>query len=70
MQLLRVMLLSYFCRVLLRKQIHKKTIIRGNKEETVVTEHTQIEKDFDGPEELRQSVQEVLQQFMDGSEEQ
>ena len=53
------------CRVVLRKQIHKKTIIRDGQEETLVTEDTHIEQDSEAPEELRESVQEVIDRFME-----
>jgi hypothetical protein len=56
-------------RVLLRKQIHRKTVVRDGLEETVVTEETQVVQDNDGPEELRQSVKEVIDRFMETSEE-
>jgi len=52
------------CRVVLRKQVHKKTVIRDGQEETLVTEDTHIEQDSEGPEELRESVQEVIDRFM------
>ena len=50
----------------MKKQIHKKTIIRDGKEETIVTEDTHIEQDNDGPPELRESMQTVMDQFMEG----
>jgi len=55
------------CRVVLRKQVHKKTVIRDGQEETLVTEDTHIEQDNDGPEELRESVREVIDKFMEVS---
>lgn len=56
------------CRVVLRKQVHKKTVIRDGQEETLVTENTRIEQDSDGPEELRETVQEVIDRFMEASD--
>jgi len=53
------------CRVVLRKQVHKKTVIRDGQEETLVTEDTRIEQDNDGPEELRESVRDVIDKFME-----
>ena len=50
----------------MRKQIHKKTIVRDGKEETIVTEDTHIEQDNEGPPELRDSMQTVVDQFMEG----
>ena len=55
------------CRVVLRKKVHKKTVIHDGQEETVVTEDTHIEQDSDGPEELHESVREVIDRFMDVS---
>lgn len=54
-------------RVLLKKQIHKKTIVQSGKEETIVTEDTRIEQDYNAPQELQESVQELIQQFLDSN---
>ena len=51
----------------MRKQVHKKTVIRDGKEETIVTEDTHVEQDNEGPEELRDNMQTLIDQFMDGS---
>ena len=51
-------------RLLLRKHIHKKTIIHGGKEETLVTETTRVEQDSDPPADLSPSISAVIQQFM------
>lgn len=51
----------------MRKQVHKKTVIRDGKEETIVTEDTHVEQDNEGPEELRESMQQLIDQFMEGS---
>ena len=51
----------------MRKQVHKKTIIRDGKEETIVTEDTHVQQDNEGPEELQGSMQEIIDQFMEGS---
>jgi len=53
--------------VVLRKQVHKKTVIRDGQEETLVTEDTHIEQDDDGPDELRDSVCEIIDRFMEVS---
>lgn len=53
---------------MLRKQVHKKTVIRDGQEETFVTEDTRIEQDNDGPEELRESVRDVIDKFMEVTE--
>jgi len=49
---------------LLRKHVHKKTIIHGGKEETLVTETTRVEQDSDPPVELSPSISAVIEQFM------
>ena len=49
----------------MRKQVHKKTVIRDGREETIVTEDTNIEQDNEGPEELQDSMQRVIDQFME-----
>jgi len=54
-------------RVVVRKQVHKKTVIRDGQEETLVTEDTRVEQDSDGPDELRDSVRDVIDRFMDVS---
>ena len=48
--------------------MHKKTVIRDGKEETIVTEDTHVEQDNEGPEELQDSMQRVIDQFMEGGE--
>jgi len=53
-------------RVVMKKQAHKKTIIKDGKEETIVTEDTHIAQDNEGPEELRDSMQQLIDQFMEG----
>lgn len=50
----------------MKKQVHKKTIIKDGREETIVTEDTHVEQDQEGPEELRESMQQVIDQFMEG----
>ena len=49
---------------MLRKHIHKKTIVHGGKEETLVTETTRVEQDSDPPAELSPSINAVIHQFM------
>lgn len=53
----------------MRKQVHKKTVIRDGREETIVTEDTNIEQDNEGPEELQDSMQRVIDQFIAGEAE-
>ena len=51
--------------MVLRKHVHKKTVIRDGQEETLVTEDTRVEQDSDGPPELRDTVRDVINRFMD-----
>jgi len=48
----------------LRKHVHKKTIVHGGKEETLVTETTRVEQDSDPPSDLGPSINAVIHQFM------
>jgi len=41
-------------------------MLRDGREETVVTEDTHVEQDNEGPEELRESMQQAIDQFMEG----
>ena len=52
----------------MEKQVHKKTVIRDGKEETIITEDTHVEQDNEGPEELRENMQRVVDDFMEGKE--
>lgn len=49
---------------MLRKHVHKKTIIHGGKEETLVTETTRVEQDSDPPADLGPSIDAVIHQFL------
>jgi len=51
-------------RLVLRKHVHKKTIIHGGKEETLVTETTHVEQDSDPPPDMSASIDQVIRQFM------
>merc|ERR550532_1087057 len=53
-------------RLVMKKQVHKKTIVRDGKEETIVTEDTHVEQDNEGPDELREDIQNIVDQFMTG----
>lgn len=48
--------------------MHKKTVIRDGKEETVVTEDTHVEQDNEGPQELQESLQGMINTVMEGGE--
>ena len=39
--------------------------MKDGKEETVITEDTHVEQDNEGPEELRDSMQKIIDEFMD-----
>ena len=46
------------------KQIHTKTVLKDGKEHTTVHEETNVQED-DAPDELRESMQDIINQFMD-----
>jgi len=52
------------CRLVLRKHVHKKTIIHAGKEETLVTETTRVEQDAEPPADLGPSIDAVIHQFI------
>ena len=51
----------------MKKRIHKKTIIRDGKEETIVTEDSEVEQNDDAPDELRDDIKNIIDQFMEGT---
>jgi len=51
----------------MKKRIHKKVIIRDGKEETIVNEESHVEQPDEAPQELRNSMQQIIDQFMEGS---
>ena len=56
--------MSTVIRILLRQRIHKKTVVSGGMEETVITEDTQVIQDCHSPEELRDTVQQIIGKFV------
>ncbi|XP_076460031.1 uncharacterized protein LOC143293050 isoform X35 [Babylonia areolata] len=59
---------SYTHRVVMRKEVHQKTTIRPDgQEETVIREDSQIHQDSEPPEDLRKSMEEIMQHFMQDS---
>lgn len=54
-------------RVMMKKEIRKKKILRDGKEETIITEDVHMVQDEEEPEELRDSVQMIIDQFMEGT---
>lgn len=61
-------LLCMQCRLVLRRHIHKRTIRRGSKEETHISETTHVEQDEETPPELKESIQCVVDQFLAGKD--
>lgn len=52
---------------MMKKEIRKKKILRDGKEETIITEDVHMVQDEEEPEELRDSVQMIIDQFMEGT---
>ena len=63
----------YFCfdlicipnRLTMKKEIHTRTMMKDGKEQTFVHEEAQIEQEEDPPEELKDSMQQIIDQFME-----
>ncbi|CAG5127955.1 unnamed protein product, partial [Candidula unifasciata] len=52
-------------RLMMKKEIHKRTLLGyDGQEHTSVYEDSQIQQDTEPPEELRESMQEIINQFM------
>lgn len=64
---LKYMLECLIFRVMMKKEIRKKKILRDGKEETIITEDVHMVQDEEEPEELRDSVQMIIDQFMEGT---
>ncbi|XP_056019544.1 uncharacterized protein LOC125671322 isoform X7 [Ostrea edulis] len=52
-------------RLTMKKEIHSRTILKDGKEQTFVHEEAQIEQEEDPPEELKESMQQIIDQFME-----
>lgn len=50
--------------MVMTKQIHTKTVLKDGMEHTTVHEETNVQED-DAPDELRESMQDIINQFMD-----
>lgn len=51
---------------MMKKEIHRRTLIGADgKEQTSVMEDSQIQQDAEPPEELRESMQQIIDQFME-----
>ena len=56
----------YAIRVVMKKEVHKKTVIKPDgQEETIIKEDSQIHQDSEPPEELRESMQQIINEFME-----
>lgn len=56
----------YNFRVILRRCVHKKTVITGCQEETMVTEDTHVEQDSETPREIDHAIRLIIEQFVQG----
>ncbi|KAK7506469.1 hypothetical protein BaRGS_00002581 [Batillaria attramentaria] len=53
-------------RMVMKKEVHKRTMIHPDgQEETTIREDSQIHQDSEPPEELRDSMQQIINQFME-----
>ncbi|KAH9512853.1 hypothetical protein Btru_036761 [Bulinus truncatus] len=53
-------------RLMMKKEVHKKTTIGlDGQEHTTIQEDSQVQQDNEPPEELRESMQEIINQFME-----
>lgn len=50
--------------LMMKKEIHKKTYIRDGRDETFIQEESRVEQQNETPEELRESMQQIIDQFM------
>lgn len=51
---------------MMKKEVHKKTTIGlDGQEHTTIREDSQVQQDNEPPEELRESMQEIINQFME-----
>lgn len=49
----------------MKKEIHTRTVMKDSREQTFVHEEAQIEQEEDTPEELKDSMQQIIDQFME-----
>ncbi|XP_076454790.1 uncharacterized protein LOC143289416 isoform X40 [Babylonia areolata] len=53
-------------RVVMKKEVHKKTVLRPDgQEETIIKEESEVHQDSEPPEELRDSMQQIINQFIE-----
>ena len=55
---------SIIFRITMKKEIHTKTVLKDGQEQTFVHEDSQVEQDPNAPEELRESMQQIIDEFM------
>jgi hypothetical protein len=48
----------------MKKEIHTTTVLKDGKEETLVEEDSKVETDPNAPEELRESMRQIIDEFM------
>jgi hypothetical protein len=54
------------CRVVMKKEVHKKTVLKPDgQEEATIREDSVVHQDSEPPEELRDSMQQIINQFME-----
>ncbi|WAQ95643.1 hypothetical protein MAR_028333 [Mya arenaria] len=51
-------------RITMKKEIHTKTVLKDGEEQTFVHEDKHVEQDPNAPEELRDSMQQIIDEFM------
>ncbi|XP_060605993.1 ankyrin-2-like isoform X12 [Ruditapes philippinarum] len=51
-------------RITMKKEIHTTTVLKDGKEETLVEEDSKVETDPNAPEELRESMRQIIDEFM------
>lgn len=48
----------------MKKEIHTTTVLKDGEEQTFVHEDSKVETDPNAPEELRESMQQIIDEFM------
>lgn len=62
---MKVILCLY--RLRLKKQVHKRTVVEPGREETIVVNKTRVDRSDDEPEELRDSIGDVIRELVGSS---
>ena len=58
---------SVWFRVVLKKEIRRQKVLIDGREEEIITEDVQLVQDKEEPDELRDSLKNVVNQFMQGN---